>query len=613
MQRDPVVRPDRLHLDPERVAQPRGERHRPRRVHAAAERRQDADAPVADLVAEALDHDRAVGRHGAGRARLLAQVGEQVARGALVEVVVGARAASSAFASVSADELARRARRSSRPARTAGRRPRPSRTARRRARPGAGETSTRSRVISSIRQRRGAEQERLALPRLVDHLLVELADAPAAVDEVDAEEAAVGDRAGVRDREPARARAAADHARGAVPDDPRAQLGELVRGVAAGEHVEHVLELLAREVGERIGAADEPCRARRPRSRPRPRSRRSAARARRAGCAGSRLLDRAVAHRARDDGGLEQVGAELGEDAALRDGAELVAGAADPLQPARDRLRALDLDHEVDGAHVDAELEARGGDEARDLPRLQQLLDLDALLARERAVVGAGDLFLGELVQPQREPLGEAAVVDEDDRRAVLAHEREQLGVDRRPDRADARPRCSTPSTLPSAVGRVVVARVPPGSRMSSTRDDDLEVELLARARVDELDRAVAGDEAADLLERPLRRREADRAAPAARASASSRSSESARCAPRFVPATACTSSTITVSTVREHRARLRGEHQEERLGRRDQDVRRRAQRSPRAPSAGCRRCGRPTRSSERSPASGPRRLRSTS
>ena len=41
-------------------------------------------------------------------------------------------------------------------------------------------------------------------------------------------------------------------------------------------------------------------------------------------------------------------------------------------------------------------------------------------------------------------------------------------------------------------------------------RDDDLEVELLADARVDELDRPAAGDEAPDLLERPLRRREAD-------------------------------------------------------------------------------------------------------
>ena len=78
---------------------------------------------------------------------------------------------------------------------------------------------------------------------------------------------------------------------------------------------------------------------------------------------------------------------------------ELVARAADALQPARDRLRRLDLDDEVDGAHVDAELERRRRDEARDLARLQQLLDLDALLARERAVVCARDFLLGQLVQ----------------------------------------------------------------------------------------------------------------------------------------------------------------------------------------------------------------------
>ena len=34
----------------------------------------------------------------------------------------------------------------------------------------------------------------------------------------------------------------------------------------------------------------------------------------------------------------------------------------------------------------------------------------------------------GELVEPQREPLGEAAVVDEDDRAAVRADELEQRG-----------------------------------------------------------------------------------------------------------------------------------------------------------------------------------------
>ena len=122
-------------------------------------------------------------------------------------------------------------------------------------------------------------------------------------------------------------------------------------------------------------------------------------------------------------------------------------------------------------------------------------------------------------------------------------------------------------------------------------RHDDLQVELLRDAGVDELDR-------------PRRRRRSARspragaASPRARCagtacatSRSSRSSESARCAPRFVPATACTSSMITRVDAAQQLARLRGQHQEERLGRRDQDVRRRRAASPRAPSAACRPC----------------------
>jgi len=46
-------------------------------------------------------------------------------------------------------------------------------------------------------------------------------------------------------------------------------------------------------------------------------------------------------------------------------------------------------------------------------------LDLQALLARERAVVGERDAFFGELVQAAREAFGGAAVVDEHDRRAM--------------------------------------------------------------------------------------------------------------------------------------------------------------------------------------------------
>ena len=149
-----------------------------------------------------------------------------------------------------------------------------------------------------------------------------------------------------------------------------------------------------------------------------------------------RLLDQPLPHPLRDDRRLEQVGAELREDPPARDLAERVAGAADPLQAAGDRLRRLDLDHEVDGAHVDPELERRGRDEARDPARLQVLLDLRPLLARERTVVRARNLLLRELVEPQREPLGETAVVDEDDRRAVRTDELDQRRVDRGPDRA---------------------------------------------------------------------------------------------------------------------------------------------------------------------------------
>jgi len=88
MQRDAVVRPDGLHLEAERVAEPRPEREAPGRMHARSERRQDADAPVADLVAEALDDDRPVRGNNSRGSLLLAQEGEQVGGRALVEAVV---------------------------------------------------------------------------------------------------------------------------------------------------------------------------------------------------------------------------------------------------------------------------------------------------------------------------------------------------------------------------------------------------------------------------------------------------------------------------------------------------------------------------------------------
>ena len=280
-------------------------------------------------------------------------------------------------------------------------------------------------------------------------------------------------------------------------------------------------------------------------------------------------------------------------------------------KPARDGLRRLHLDHEVDGAHVDAQLERRGGDEARDLALLQQLLHLDPLLARERAVVRTRQLALRQLVQAQREPLRQAAVVDEDDRRAVLLDQPQDLGVDRRPDRAGAELRARI-HLLPVG-GRGIRERgcwtaaraCPPPARRPRGRAPSHARRRRARSagrrrrsgRSPPCGRCVA--------ERPMRCTGDGR-------SWSRRSTVSARWAPRFVPATACTSSRISVSTVRSISRAC-----DVRMRKSDSGVVIRMSGGLRAI---CWRsfCGvspvrTATRSSERSPASGPRRLRSTS
>ena len=263
-----------------------------------------------------------------------------------------------------------------------------------------------------------------------------------------------------------------------------------------------------------------------------------------------------------------QVGAELGEDPALGRVADVVAGAADPLQAGGDRLRRLDLEHEVDRAHVDAELEARGGDQARQLARLELVLDHEPLLARQRAVVGAGDRLLRQLVQPQREPLGAAAVVDEDQRRAVLLDQLQQLRVDRRPDRLAGR-------LVAGALERVEldagVARL--DHRLHG--HVDLQVQRLAHAGVDHRARALGADEeAADLLERVLRGRQADplHVGPGRLGEPLERERE----------VRAALGLGDGVDLVHDHLLgavedlrRLAGEHQVQRLGRGDEDVRR--------------------------------------
>ena len=265
------------------------------------------------------------------------------------------------------------------------------------------------------------------------------------------------------------------------------------------------------------------------------------------------LLDLALAHPLGDHGALEEVGAELREDPPHRDLVERVAGAPDPLQAAGHGLRGLDLDHQVDRAHVDPQLERGGGDQARELPGLQQLLDHLPLLVGERAVVGPGYLRRSapphrparrrgrrarwpgaparaprrsELVEALGEALGAAAVVDEDDRRGVLADQLQQLRVDRRPDRpvliAGSRSASIGPgSILSGELSKAAQRRCPrrwlpggceaPGIGHVLDRDHDLEVELLALAGVRDLARPAGSDqELRDPLQRPLCGREPD-------------------------------------------------------------------------------------------------------
>ena len=61
------------------------------------------------------------------------------------------------------------------------------------------------------------------------------------------------------------------------------------------------------------------------------------------------------------------------------------------LQAGGDRGRRRDLEDEVDGAHVDAELEGGGGDHAAQLAGFQLAFDGQALLLGDGAVVGLGD------------------------------------------------------------------------------------------------------------------------------------------------------------------------------------------------------------------------------
>ncbi len=312
MHRDPVVGPQSARVDAQLLLQVCLERERERGVDPAAERSVQAYAPVADLVAESLHHDGAVVRHDTCGSRLVVEVGQQVLDGEVVE----ARAFPQPLrgsAGVDSAQLAHHlAQRRAELDRTARRVRLPEGDLARLARRG-GDEHLRRRDLGDP-PRRCAEHERLADASLVDHLLVELADAAPVLEQVDRVETAIGDRARVGDREPLRARPPTHLAADAIPYDARPKLDELVGRIAPAQHVEHRLEGARPEVAVRICAPDHPAEMvdvplierahsddllgqdveRLPRH--------------------DRRLDAALEHALHDGGRLEQVAAELRDD-----------------------------------------------------------------------------------------------------------------------------------------------------------------------------------------------------------------------------------------------------------------------------------------------------------
>ena len=500
-QDDPVVGPQHLRAGPETLLHPSLDRERPGRMHARAERGQDADPPVAQLVAEAFDDDRPIVRDRApGGFGLFVDVGDEVPRGALVEPDVLTEPAHHVVAPRGA-ELAReppdRPAELDRSART-GRLPEGELPVL--ARRGNHDHAVARDVLDPPGAR--AEQDDLAAPGLVHALFVQLAD-PRAVGHEDPEQPPVGDRPARDDRQAPGSLACADHVRRSIPDDAWPQLREGVGRVAARQHVEHREEQVLGELGE---AGAPPHRVEEVLDAPLiDRGHRD------------QLLREHVERVARVPGGLdvraqhplchdrhlEQVAPVLGDELADAGRPHLVSGPADPLEPAGDGRRRFHLHHEVDRTHVDPELERRRRDDASEPPVLERILDLQALLARDRPVMRPHEVLVRELVQPRRQPFGAPPVVDEHDRGAVRADQIEQHRVDGRPDRGvigligELRVRCLD---RPDAeIGHVVDG------------NDDLQGERLAAARVDHGDvtqtvrRFEAAEESRDLLQRTLR------------------------------------------------------------------------------------------------------------
>ena len=169
---DAVVAVHGLHVDAVALAHPRRDAERPRGVHLTAEGRVHRHPPVADLVAEPLYDDGAVVGHVPSGLLLLGEVAEEVVGGPLVEAGGGDPRAG--LVGREPDDLAdERPHGPAQLGRAALLVALPERQPAGQAGGGRDEDAVVGDVLDP--PGRGAEGEDVADPRLVDHLLVELA------------------------------------------------------------------------------------------------------------------------------------------------------------------------------------------------------------------------------------------------------------------------------------------------------------------------------------------------------------------------------------------------------------------------------------------------------
>ena len=279
------------------------------------------------------------------------------------------------------------------------------------------------------------------------------------------------------------------------------------------------------------------------------------------------LLDLPGQHPLDHDGRLDQVAAVLREDLADAALANGVAGATDALHARGDRRRCLDLDHQVDGAHVDPQLEARRGDQRRQLALLELLLDLESLLPGDGAVMGADQLLLRKLVQPRRQPLGQAPGVHEDQGGPMRPDQLQQPRMDGGPDGV---PRLGAGGRT---AGRLVDVHDVSHARHVVDRHDDLEVQLLACAGVHHLDLAPdPAEEPGDCRQRSLGGGQADALRIGGGEMGQPLETQREVCA-ALGGGDGVDLVDDDVLDAAQDLARLAGEHEVERLGGRDEDV----------------------------------------